>query len=196
MIRRKRLLAIIVVSLIVVAALVAGVYALIQRKKSLIPEQVPAVTTEEVVTQQTDPETGSDHTDKTESETEKKPDEVIESSGLKYSLNDDGNSYTLVGIGTCTDRDVIVPETYKNKPVTAIGDGAFAGVTIETVTLSNTVKSIGSKVFVGCNNLEIFFNGTKKEWIEITKANDWKEQCSLRVWPREDQEENWEIPIN
>ena len=93
------------------------------------------------------------------------------------------------------DKDIVIPDTYKGKPVTAIGDGAFAGVSIETVTFSNYVTSIGSKIFVGCNDLELFFYGTKKEWISVTKADDWKEQCTVRVWPTVTEEDNWEIPI-
>ena len=47
------------------------------------------------------------------------------SEGLEYSLNSDGNGYTVTGIGTCTDKELIIPSEYNAKPVTSIGGGAF-----------------------------------------------------------------------
>lgn len=187
MIDVKRLVSIIIVVILIVAATVAGVFALIDRKNAQIPEQVPAEKPGENTTQGTGNET--------EGETETGYDDIKKSEDLKYTLNHDGNSYIVVGIGSCMDKDIVIPDTYKGKPVSAIGDGAFAGVSIETVTFSNSVTSIGSKVFVGCNDLEIFFYGTKKEWINVSKAEDWKEQCTVRVWPTVTEEDNWEIPI-
>ena len=43
------------------------------------------------------------------------------SEGLEYELNDDGQSYSVVGIGECIDPDVKIPEIYNNLPVTSIG---------------------------------------------------------------------------
>ncbi len=39
------------------------------------------------------------------------------SAGLEYELSSDGTYYTITGIGTCKDRDVIIPSEYKNLPV-------------------------------------------------------------------------------
>ena len=35
-----------------------------------------------------------------------------ESQGLEYELNSDGKSYSVVGIGSCVDTDIVVPSTY------------------------------------------------------------------------------------
>ena len=205
MIDVKRLVSIIIVVILIVAAMVAGVFALIKHKNDQIPEQVPAIkpseteadtsggANEETTLGDTESETGN--TSETVEKSETDFDTVEKSEGLRYSLNDDGNSYAITGIGSCMEKDIVIPATYKGMPVSAIGDGAFAGVSIETVTFSNSVTSIGSKVFVGCNDLEIFFYGTKKEWINVSKAEDWKEQCTVRVWPTVTEEDNWEIPI-
>jgi hypothetical protein len=46
---------------------------------------------------------------------------VAESQGLEFKAIDDGNSYAMVGLGTCTDEDVVIPAKYNGKPVTQIG---------------------------------------------------------------------------
>lgn len=47
------------------------------------------------------------------------------SKGLAYELDDTSTYYTVIGIGSCTDTDIIIPNTYNGKPVTSIGDNAF-----------------------------------------------------------------------
>lgn len=187
MIGGKRLFRVIVVCVLAVAAIVLTVFMLIQLKKNQIPDQVPAIKPGEDVVLGT--------SDETDEGTEIKYDDIQKSEGLKYELSNNGNGYIVTGIGTCMDRDIVIPEEYKGKPVIAIGDGAFAGVSIQTVTMSNCIKGIGAKVFEGCNNLEIFFYGTKTEWANITKADDWAAPGTYKVWPTEKEENNWGVPV-
>lgn len=64
-------------------------------------------------------------------------------------------SYTVSGIGSCSDKDIIIPETYLGFPVTAIGDYAFQSCTfIENLTISRGVRVIGKSAFVSCVNLK------------------------------------------
>ena len=49
------------------------------------------------------------------------------SEGLIFSLNSDRKSYTLFGIGTCKDTEIVIPSEYDGFPVIAIGDDAFYG---------------------------------------------------------------------
>ena len=51
-------------------------------------------------------------------------DDMACSEGLAYASNGDGTC-AVVGIGTCTDTDVVIPKTYNGENVTGIGDGAF-----------------------------------------------------------------------
>lgn len=51
---------------------------------------------------------------------------IPDSVGLEFKLNDDGEGYTLTGIGTCENTVISVPSAYEGKPVTAIGNNAFS----------------------------------------------------------------------
>ena len=73
---------------------------------------------------------------------------------LKYSLNSDGTAYTVTGIGTCTDTEIIIPSEYNAKPVTSIGYNAFSGCTgLTSITIPDSVTSIGDSAFEGCTGL-------------------------------------------
>lgn len=75
-----------------------------------------------------------------------------QNTGLNYRLI--GNEYCVSGIGTVTDKNIIIPSEYKGKAVTSISDGAFNDcLNIESVTISEGITSIGSWVFSGCSNL-------------------------------------------
>lgn len=68
---------------------------------------------------------------------------------LTYTLNDDGVSYSVSGIGSCTDTNVVIPSTYNDLPVTAISNNAFWGCSgLTSITIPNSVTSIGSYAFV------------------------------------------------
>ena len=121
----------------------------------------------------------------------------VASKGLEYTLNSDGTSYSVTGIGTCTDTDIIIPDTYEGLPVTGIGDSAFYGFTkitsikltsnittigasafeacisIVDITIPNVVTRIGDKGFFGCTCLErITFQGTIAQWNSIAKGTN------------------------
>lgn len=49
----------------------------------------------------------------------------LPSEGLEYSLNSDETGYTVTGIGSCTDTEIIIPSKHNAKPVTSIGDYAI-----------------------------------------------------------------------
>ena len=76
------------------------------------------------------------------------------SEGLEYTLNSDGKSYSVSGIGTCTDKDIIIPDTYENLPVTQIDDYAFILCTeLTSITIPSSVTSINGWAFYHCTGL-------------------------------------------
>ena len=75
-----------------------------------------------------------------------------ETEGLEYTLQ--GDCYVVSGMGTCTDIRLHIPYTYNGRPVVGIADEAFLGNTsIISVTLPDTVRSIGYYAFSDCTSL-------------------------------------------
>ena len=79
---------------------------------------------------------------------------VVASKGLEFTLNYDGVSYSVTGIGTCTDTDLIIPSTYNSLPVTSIGDFALNGcASLTSIVIPDSVTSIGTWAFADCKSL-------------------------------------------
>lgn len=74
------------------------------------------------------------------------------SEGLRYQLTTDKTGYAVTNIGTCTDTDIIIPPIYNGLPVKEIF-GWSNTTTIISVTLPNSIISMGNYVFKGCSNL-------------------------------------------
>ena len=72
--------------------------------------------------------------------------------GLTYSQNEDG-TYTVTGIGTCTETDIVIG-FYNSKNVTSIGDDAFEGCnSFTSIVIPDSVTSIGNNAFKDCTSL-------------------------------------------
>ena len=79
----------------------------------------------------------------------------VVSEGLEFELNEDGQSYSVVGRGTCTDRNIVIPDIYKNLPVTEVGNNAFErDYLITGVVLGNCIDVVGKLSFSYCSYLE------------------------------------------
>ncbi|MBO5480998.1 MAG: leucine-rich repeat domain-containing protein [Clostridia bacterium] len=72
--------------------------------------------------------------------------------GLAYVINEEG--YTVSHLGFCEDRDIVVPNEYKGKTVTAIGKGAFEKAKyVSSITLSSGLITIEERAFSECAGL-------------------------------------------
>ncbi len=80
--------------------------------------------------------------------------DVYYSRGLVYTLSDDGNSYLVSGIGTCTDTELYIPTTMNGYTVTGVLNNAFVYASITSVYIPDTVTSIGESAFKGCYELK------------------------------------------
>ena len=73
---------------------------------------------------------------------------------LAYTINDDGTSCTVTGIGTYNGTVVEIPEYLDGYLVNAIGNRAFAEQTqIEGIIIPNTVETIGTRAFYSCSGI-------------------------------------------
>ena len=96
--------------------------------------------------------------------------ELPRSVGLEYMLNEDGESYSVTGIGTCTDTDIVIPDVYEGLPVTAIKNTAFYGYdALTSITIPDSVATIGDyNAFAECSNLtSIVFDGNNTAYQSI-----------------------------
>ena len=69
-----------------------------------------------------------------------------------YTLNDDG-TITITGNSVENVTDLVIPEKIAGFTVSGIGDYAFYGGGFKTVTIPDTVKTIGTGAFEGCTAL-------------------------------------------
>ena len=110
----------------------------------------------------------------TQSSTQSRKDpELIISEGLEYELNEDGQSYSIIGLGSWQGENLVIPSEYNGLPVTAIADYAFTDyyyllpilsteemlsrkhtVMIESVVIPDSVTTIGAMAFFNCIYLE------------------------------------------
>ncbi len=74
--------------------------------------------------------------------------------GLEYTLSADGAYYIVSGMGTATDADVVIPSTYKYKPVKEIGRLAFGDCdSLTSIKIPDGVTSIDDYAFFDCDSL-------------------------------------------
>lgn len=125
------------------------------------------------------------------------------SAGLEYFVDDedeDCNEADLVGIGSCTDADVVVASAFEGLPVTAIGACSFDACTsVRSVYLPDTItvicslafrlsaeltevslpaalQKICAYAFAGCRSLtKIRYRGSKAQWNKIAKEGGWNQ---------------------
>ena len=75
------------------------------------------------------------------------------SEGLAYELV--GDSYTVTGIGTCTDTEIIVPSRYNGKRVDEVASGAFKDLTdVTLIKFSEGIAYVDAKAIDNCSALE------------------------------------------
>ena len=75
-------------------------------------------------------------------------------SGLKYRLSDDKREYYVSGIGSSSE-DVVIDDTYRNRPVTKVLERAFVNNEyIKSVKFGSNITEIGIRAFYNCESLE------------------------------------------
>lgn len=93
--------------------------------------------------------------------------EIKGSNGLAYTLSKDLKYYIVTGIGSCTDKNIVIPAMYQGKPVRAIAEGAFA-VSDSSAALAKSVRK-AKKVNLAPSDYDNFEDETlaKIESVEI-----------------------------
>lgn len=100
------------------------------------------------------------------------------SSGLEIEEDDRAGAAYVIGIGECSDSDIVIPPVSDSGyPITEIDRYAFENITtITSVSLPNTIMVIGRYAFDGCSALtDVYYDGAGEEWennVEIESGND------------------------
>ena len=74
--------------------------------------------------------------------------------GLEYVLSSDSTYYMVMGIGSAQGTDITIPSKIKGKPVKEIRYRAFEGCNFTSITIPDSITSIGSYAFYGCDLLK------------------------------------------
>ena len=79
--------------------------------------------------------------------------EANPASDFEYDLNKENTGVVIKGYkGEAS--DVVIPAIIKTFPVVAIGESAFENSNLESITIPDSVKTIGKKAFSSCTNLK------------------------------------------
>ncbi len=78
--------------------------------------------------------------------------ELKASDGLNFQISSNGTYYS-VDLGSCTDKYVVIPKTYKNLPVKKIAYSGFMSRDIVSVIIPEGVETIESYAFSDCTHL-------------------------------------------
>lgn len=88
-----------------------------------------------------------------------------------FSYRDDGEGYTLTKYNGTT-SNVVIPATYKSKPVIGIDENVFYQMSyVASVTIPASVKRIGRDAFLNADNLDTVKAESLEAWLAITFDN-------------------------
>ena len=97
--------------------------------------------------------------------------------GLAYQLSSNKQYYTVVGIGDCTDTDIIIPAFHEGIPVLYVGPSAFNGnKNITSLKISDGILGISEKAFYQCSSLRALDLGNT---VQTIGKNAFRECTSL-----------------
>lgn len=89
---------------------------------------------------------------------------------LTFELNPNGNSYYVKDCDFTAKGDIVIPSTYKNKPVTTIGQYAFEYCDeFDSLTIPTSIKYVGSHAFNRAYAYaDIYYKGNADQWASIS----------------------------
>ena len=122
--------------------------------------------------------------------------EVSGTDGLEYTLSDDRTYYTVTGIGTASDTDIVIPSIYNNLPVVSIMELAFWNCSsITSIIIGSGVKTIGDYAFSGCTSLtKISVDAINEYYCDIDDVLFSKDETQLIAYPAGKTAKSYIIP--
>ena len=77
----------------------------------------------------------------------------------------------VIGLGTCTDDFVVLPDEYEGTTVTEIDAAAFSGEEFTSIYIPLTITDIGRNAFRNAGVTVVYYEGTEEQWNEIVIAS-------------------------
>ena len=119
---------------------------------------------------------------------------LIGTKGLKYTLNADGKSYSITGLGSATGSEIIISSEYEGLPVTSIGGSAFLDCSsLTSIKIPDSINVIESNSFDFCDSVTIYCVAEEKPdgWADNWNLYNGDSKCPV-VWDcyRNDKDEN------
>lgn len=101
-------------------------------------------------------------------------DALIDQNGIIYNLNDDGTAYVVADVASEKIKVANIPSVFTGLPVMSIAKRAFdMCASLESVTIPNSIVSIGEYAFHGCNRLTDVYITDMSAWCNIKFGNDY-----------------------
>jgi len=92
-----------------------------------------------------------------------------------------GSTAYSVSMGTATAVNVVIPETFADKPVTEVAEeGFFTYTALKNVSIPSSVKNIGDCAFYNCVNFtSVYYGADATAWDGISIGSDGDSLTSL-----------------
>ena len=87
--------------------------------------------------------------------------------GLVYKLSSDRTYFIVSGIGTASASDIVIPADFNGLPVRAIGERAFQYANISSITIPDSITSIGDMAFYSSRGLTRVYITDIAAWCAI-----------------------------
>ncbi len=84
---------------------------------------------------------------------------LVESKALTYVCNE-ASYYSVVGMGSCKDKKLVIPAVHEGLPVKVIDSNAFSNQNITLAVIPDSVTDIGANAFGSCPSLAKVFMGS------------------------------------
>ena len=87
--------------------------------------------------------------------------------GLSYRRLSDGTYEVGVGLALF-EEEIVIPEKYNDKPVSAIAEEGFLAADVEKLTVAKTITSIGAEAFRNCSKMKEVYIEDVEAWCAIS----------------------------
>ncbi len=99
-----------------------------------------------------------------EEETDKDGGTDIGTDGLAYRLTSDGTYSVSLGRAVYSE-EIVIPATYRGKPVSSIPEGGFAdAANIQKITIPSSIRRIGADAFLGSDEISAVYISDIASW--------------------------------